>query len=76
MITFMSEPLGIIPRNLTHLEEDYDDDEESVGGEEDPALLDGAAVAEEGEHEDEGAARDQHVRTLLDHRGLGQLLER
>ena len=59
-----------------YLEEYNDDDEQSVGGEEDPGLLDGAAVAEEGEDEDEGAARDQHVRTLLDHRRLSQLLKK
>ena len=58
-----------------YLEENDDDDEESVGGEEDARLLDGAAVAEEGEHEDEGATRDEHVRALLDHRRLSQLLQ-
>ena len=57
-----------------YLEASDDDEKESVGREEDPGLLDGAAVAEEGDEEDEGPGGDQDVGALLDHRRLSQLL--
>ncbi len=57
--------------NLQHCD---DDDEESIGGEEHPGLLDGPAVAEDGHEEDKGANSDEDVSTLLDHRRLLQLL--
>jgi hypothetical protein len=48
------------------LEDGDDDDEESIGGEEDSGLFDGTAVTEEGDDEDEGASGDQDVSALLD----------
>ena len=53
------------------MEESNDDDEESIGCEEDSGLLDGSAVAQEGDDEDERPGRDQDVGALFNYRGLG-----
>ena len=58
------------------LQDKDDDEKEPVGGQQDPGLLYGPAVAQEGDDEDEGPGRDQDVGALLDHRGLGELLKR
>ena len=44
-----------------NLHAEDDDDEDAVSCEQDPGLLDGAAVPEEAEDEDEGPERDQDV---------------
>ena len=60
---------------LKYLEERDDNDEESVSRQQDPGLLDGAAVAQEADYEDECSGSDQDVGPLLNHWRLGQLLK-
>lgn len=52
---------------LKYLEERDDNDEESVSRQQDPGLLDGAAVAQEADYEDECSGSDQDVGPLLNH---------
>ena len=56
--------------NGRDLQDCDDDDKEAVGGKQDPGLLDGPAVTQEGDEEDERARGDQNVCALFDHRGL------
>ena len=60
---------------IAHLQGEDDDQEEAVGGEHDPALLQGPAVPEEGDEEDESADGDEYVGDVVQHGGVGELLQ-
>lgn len=62
--------------NGSDLEECNDDNEKSIGRQEDSGLLDGSAVSEETDDEDKCTGCDENVSTLLNHGGLRQLLQR
>ena len=60
---------------LSHLQSKYDDEKEPVGRQHESALLQGPAVAEEGDDEDEAADSDEDVGGVVQHRGVGELLQ-
>ena len=57
------------------LEEGDDNNEKSVGCQEDSGLLDGSAIAKETDDKDKRSGGDENVRTLFNHGGLCQFLE-
>ena len=57
------------------LESKYDDKKETVGGEHESALLQGPAVPEERDEEDEPADSDEDVGGVVQHGGAGELLQ-
>ena len=60
---------------FTYLQTEYDDQEDSIGCQQDSGLLDGSAVAQEGDDEDESSEGDEDVSCLVNDGGLDKLLE-
>ena len=52
---------------LSHLQSKYDDKEEPVSCQHESALLQGPAVPEEGDDEDEASNRDEDVGRVVQH---------
>ena len=65
----------ILHISYSYLKNENDYQEYSIGGEKDAGLLDRAAVAEEGNDEDEGSDGDEDVRRIFDHGRLHKALE-
>ena len=59
---------------FTYLQTEYDDQEDSVGCQQDSRLLDGSTVAQEGDDEDESSEGDEDVSCLVNDGGLNKLL--
>ena len=60
---------------LSHLQSKYDDKEEPVSCQHESALLQGPAVPEERDEEDEPADSDEDVSGVVQHGGAGELLQ-
>ena len=59
----------------SHLQSKYDDKKEPVGRQHESALLQRPAVPEEGDDEDEAADSDEDVGAVVQHGGVGELLQ-
>ena len=60
---------------LSHLQSKYDDQKEPVGRQHESALLQRPAVPEERDDEDEAADGDEDVGGVVQHWGVGELLQ-
>ena len=61
--------------SLSHLQSKYDDKKEPVGRQHQSALLQGPAVSEERDDEDEAADSDEDVGGVVQHGGVGEFLQ-
>ena len=59
----------------SHLQSKYDDQKEPVGRQHESALLQRPAVPEERDDEDEAADGDEDVGSVVQHGGVGELLQ-
>ena len=57
-----------------HLQKEDDDEEDAIGGEEDPGLFESATVSKNGDDEDESADGNEDIGGLLYHCWLNKVL--